>query len=230
MTTALGFSDPLVANGTIGRIGRKVLKTYGSHPDGWTLGTFEFWTVIADGTLVRDRGFIWTLKPEVVEGLRACGYAVSDEENLGQRKPHALSVELHSRLPSHTEVIRQLEIGVAESLAGSRASRLKRLQEAKRVPQKMSVVATAFLRNPDVIAETIAQANGICQGCQSPAPFNRASDGAPYLEVHHKIPLTAGGEDTVANALALCPNCHRNAHYGTNRPQMDLLWAVKYPK
>jgi len=34
------------------------------------------------------------------------------------------------------------------------------------------------------------------------------------LEVHHKVPLAEGGDDTVENAIALCPNCHRHAHYG----------------
>jgi 5-methylcytosine-specific restriction protein A len=34
------------------------------------------------------------------------------------------------------------------------------------------------------------------------------------LEVHHKKQLSEGGEDTVENAIALCPNCHREAHYG----------------
>ncbi len=40
------------------------------------------------------------------------------------------------------------------------------------------------------------------------------SDKTPYLEVHHRIPLAKKGEDTVANAIALCPNCHRKSHYG----------------
>ena len=34
------------------------------------------------------------------------------------------------------------------------------------------------------------------------------------LEVHHTKPLAEGGEDTVNNAEALCPNCHKEAHYG----------------
>ncbi|MGB4922720.1 MAG: HNH endonuclease signature motif containing protein, partial [Candidatus Nitrotoga sp.] len=36
----------------------------------------------------------------------------------------------------------------------------------------------------------------------------------PYLEVHHKMQLAKGGEDTVENALGLCPNCHRYSHFG----------------
>ncbi|MFM0350878.1 HNH endonuclease [Paraburkholderia sp. RL17-347-BIC-D] len=29
------------------------------------------------------------------------------------------------------------------------------------------------------------------------------------------MPLAQGGPDTVANAIALCPNCHRERHYGS---------------
>ena len=38
--------------------------------------------------------------------------------------------------------------------------------------------------------------------------------GTPYLEVHHRVPLAENGEDTVKNAVAICPNCHRKAHDG----------------
>jgi len=70
------------------------------------------------------------------------------------------------------------------------------------------------MRNPDVIAEVLERANGICEYCGNPAPFNRASDGTPYLEIHHKKPLSQGGDDSVENAVALCPNCHREDHFG----------------
>ena len=45
------------------------------------------------------------------------------------------------------------------------------------------------------------------------APFKR-KDGSDYLEVHHKIFLYNYGEGSVDNAEALCPNCHREKHYG----------------
>ena len=37
-------------------------------------------------------------------------------------------------------------------------------------------------------------------------------DGTHYLEVHHIDQLAKGGADTVENAVALCPNCHRKMH------------------
>ncbi|WP_414449152.1 HNH endonuclease [Burkholderia sp. 22PA0099] len=49
--------------------------------------------------------------------------------------------------------------------------------------------------------------------CERPAPFRRPN-GSPYLEVHHRVRLADGGDDTVENAIALCPNCHREHHFG----------------
>lgn len=94
------------------------------------------------------------------------------------------------------------------------AARLKRLAAAPKKPKLRLFQVLDYDRNPDVVAEVLAQASGKCQRCGDPAPFARKSDGSPYLEVHHKIPLAFGGEDTVENAIALCPNCHRAAHYG----------------
>ena len=57
-------------------------------------------------------------------------------------------------------------------------------------------------------------AEGDCQHCKMKAPFNRTTDGSPYLEVHHIQRLADDGPDTIENAIALCPNCHREAHFG----------------
>ncbi|WP_233546089.1 HNH endonuclease [Salinibius halmophilus] len=103
---------------------------------------------------------------------------------------------------------------VLRSLALAGTERQKILSRSNSLPRKVSVTATVFIRNPHVVAEVLARAGGICEQCNCPAPFNRASDGSAYLEVHHVKPLASGGEDTVCNAIALCPNCHREAHYG----------------
>lgn len=96
----------------------------------------------------------------------------------------------------------------------SSLDRLKRLKNAKKIPEKVIVKTVVYNRNPDVVAEVLARANGKCELCHENAPFIRISDGTPYLEVHHKIELSKGGEDTCENTLALCPNCHRKQHFG----------------
>jgi len=101
-----------------------------------------------------------------------------------------------------------------QSLEDSTQNRAKRLKSAAKKPTSRTVEITVYHRNPDVKAEVLNRANGICESCNNKAPFNRSTDGTPYLEVHHKIPLANGGEDTIENAIALCPNCHRKAHHG----------------
>jgi hypothetical protein len=103
---------------------------------------------------------------------------------------------------------------VARSSRLSSKARRKRLAGASKKPARMQIVSTAFLRNPDVVAEVLHRAAGFCECCKQPAPFRRAKDDQPYLEVHHRIRLADGGDDTIENAVALCPNCHRKAHYG----------------
>jgi hypothetical protein len=103
---------------------------------------------------------------------------------------------------------------LAASARLSTEERLQRLIKASKVPSRTLVVSTVFVRNPDVVAHVLERANGRCESCKEPAPFKRASDGTPYLEVHHTVRLADGGEDSITNAKALCPNCHRKAHYG----------------
>ncbi|WP_092797985.1 MULTISPECIES: HNH endonuclease [unclassified Janthinobacterium] len=71
-----------------------------------------------------------------------------------------------------------------------------------------------FDRDPDVVAEVLERACGKCEGYGALAPFIKKANGEPYLEVHHIVPLAEHGDDMPENALALCPNCHRQRHYG----------------
>ena len=70
-----------------------------------------------------------------------------------------------------------------------------------------------YNRDPNVVMQALAKANGICQGCKKNAPFI-STQGDPFLEVHHIIPLSHGGQDILDNVIALCPNCHRRQHFG----------------
>ncbi|EJG0029148.1 HNH endonuclease [Vibrio alginolyticus] len=103
---------------------------------------------------------------------------------------------------------------VEKALSDSTTTRQARLLTANKKPKRVKTTTWTYNRNPDVVAEVLAQANGRCQKCLNKAPFRRKSDNTPYLEVHHKVFLSNGGEDTVENSIALCPNCHRELHFG----------------
>ena len=81
-------------------------------------------------------------------------------------------------------------------------------------PEVITVVSKVYKRNSDVVVATLRRANGYCEKCGCKAPFIRKSDNTPYLEVHHIVPLSEGGDDNLENTIALCPNCHRELHLG----------------
>jgi 5-methylcytosine-specific restriction protein A len=88
-------------------------------------------------------------------------------------------------------------------------------------PAVITTTSTSYVRDPAVKAWVLQSAKGVCEGCGNAAPF-AAWDGLPYLEVHHVMPLASHGSDTVSNAVALCPNCHRRCHFSTDRDEFKL--------
>lgn len=113
-----------------------------------------------------------------------------------------------------SEVILEYEINVKKSLSMDSKLRKERIQKAPKNPKKVAVITYVYERSAYIVAEALIRANGVCEKCHSSAPFVRKKDKTPYLEVHHKIRLSDGGDDRIENVLALCPNCHREAHYG----------------
>ena len=87
---------------------------------------------------------------------------------------------------------------------------------------RRSVTSSVFARSAEVVKETRKRAKGICQYCNQPAPFFDKK-GNPYLEVHHVIWLSRGGEDSTTNTVALCPNCHTRMHILDRPEDIDKL-------
>lgn len=79
------------------------------------------------------------------------------------------------------------------------------------ISKKKNVTVQQVVRDPYIAEYAKRRANGMCQLCMLPAPFNKAN-GDPYLESHHIIWLSEGGADSIENTVALCPNCHRKMH------------------
>jgi len=115
---------------------------------------------------------------------------------------------------------RALQLKFQENI--NQAKRLSPIERALRSsnyptkPKRVLTTVWAFQRNECVVVDVLIRAKGQCEVCESAAPFVKKRSGEPYLEIHHKIPLAEDGDDTVENAIALCPNCHREAHHGVN--------------
>jgi 5-methylcytosine-specific restriction endonuclease McrA len=109
------------------------------------------------------------------------------------------------------------EVGRELATRGDRRKIFKRAAKAAGRPEKRLREVSDFVRDAYVVAAALLRANDACEmpGC-SRELFKR-ENGTIYLEVHHIIPLAEDGEDSLDNAAALCPACHRELHYGSER-------------
>jgi predicted HNH restriction endonuclease len=170
------------------------------HPD----DSARWWAVWSIGHSTKNEGFLWEMRPQVVEAL----------ENLGW---------VHT-VPIFEETYRITEEErTAKSIQSTEAERQNRMAFAPTHPAALQVLRTEFQRNPDVVASVLFRAAGQCELCQTAAPFQRASNSTPYLEVHHIVSLSDGGEDTTRNCVSLCPNCHREVHYGKQKKRHNKM-------
>jgi 5-methylcytosine-specific restriction protein A len=92
-------------------------------------------------------------------------------------------------------------------------------------PKRSVASGTIFERDPEVKAWVLREANGKCECCKQAAPFSTPL--GPFLEVHHVWRLADSGPDTVENAVAICPNCHRELHFGIHaKALIEQLYAT----
>lgn len=93
-----------------------------------------------------------------------------------------------------------------------------------------SVTTTVRNRDREVRDFALARAMGRCELCG--ASGFQLPDGRTFLETHHVVPLAEGGADSASNVVALCPNHHREAHYGRDAMSIRerLLKTLKVVK
>lgn len=150
------------------------------------------------------------------EGLRFEGQLVCEGHHLEQAPDtegsmrNAIVFELRP-----LEQIQEAPDAVLGDEAGRSLDELGRLAltAAKAEPKRGQKLATIFERAAAIKMYLFARASGRCEGCNDAAPFLTAR-GRPYLEAHHIRRMTDGGPDDPRFMIALCPNCHRRAHYG----------------
>lgn len=87
----------------------------------------------------------------------------------------------------------------------------KRALKSNAQSSEFKTTVKQYVRNEYVVEYAKRLANGVCQLCDQQAPFKDKKD-MPYLETHHIVWLARGGEDTIFNTVALCPNCHKRMH------------------
>ena len=145
------------------------------------------------------------ISPLLLDGFQAASFPISAQdfhaviELLGE-DPDSLPAPLDE--PAMTaDMIAELEKGYRNAS-----------------PEVKERVSKRIERGP--IGALVKQANGFrCQLCQAlginPIGFKKKS-GEPYVEAHHAMPVAKKelGSLSASNVMTLCPNHHRQVHYG----------------
>ena len=92
--------------------------------------------------------------------------------------------------------------------------RQKALAKPPEYFSKKEIIKSIAKRSEAIKKYVLFRANGKCEGCEKEAPFK--TKNGPFLETHHVNRLSDGGPDHPKFVIALCPNCHREVHYGIN--------------
>lgn len=106
-----------------------------------------------------------------------------------------------------------------------------KIRQKKTPALRKAVNSIEYVRDPYIAEYSKRCANGVCQLCKKEAPF-KTKKGEWYLESHHVCWLSEGGADSIANTVALCPNCHAKMHV-LNLPkdvEYLLMQAKKHNK
>lgn len=72
-----------------------------------------------------------------------------------------------------------------------------------------------YPRSAEVRRGVLHRAAGRCECCAAPGFL--MGNGGVYLETHHVFSLAVEGPDVEWNVVAVCPNDHRRAHFGSDR-------------
>ena len=174
----------------------------------WKKGVREafFWVKISTITLLEKELLLQDFK-KANDGQplrRLMNYSIAIDPDLTERCPPSLQTkEKLDREQAFKE-------SQAEKLSDE-ALLIKALAAPPICPIVEGVPSKQFYRDEHVAAYAKRRAKGNCPLCLSPAPFIN-KDNNPYLETHHITWLSKGGEDSIENTAALCPNCHRKMH------------------
>ena len=92
-------------------------------------------------------------------------------------------------------------------------------------PKKVSNIIerrnVSYKRNPDIALNALRNADYKCEYCSEHETFIRKTNGLPYTEPHHIVPMKAQNAfkvslDVENNIVSLCSNCHNLLHYGAD--------------
>lgn len=97
---------------------------------------------------------------------------------------------------------------------------LDHIELGNEFPDRFASHGFRFQRDESVRKFVLKRANGTCEYCGKKGFLTK--DGNHYIETHHIIALSEDGPDTPGNVIGLCPEHHREAHYGQDSIKLEI--------
>ncbi len=112
---------------------------------------------------------------------------------------------------------------LADNLSLEKIYKKARAASESQKNKTRTVIRHEYSRNDWIAVAAISRSKGRCEMPKCTHELFMKDNGKPYLEVHHIVPLSENGPDTIENTAALCPHCHRNLHSGIDRKILRIL-------
>lgn len=105
------------------------------------------------------------------------------------------------------------------------------LSDNPRKPKKNKdetiIIHEPFKRDQELIRSIMDDLGSYCYFCSTHSFESKNYIGEKYVEAHHIIPFRYQSQfknslDNPANIVLLCPNCHKNIHFGMDRKTLLL--------
>lgn len=129
-----------------------------------------------------------------------------------------LAVAKHMEKVHFADVARQDMSSAIDDLGSS-------APPGNQAPDRALQSGYSYKRDPKVRAYVIKRAKGYCEYCGKQG-FQMAN-GQHYIEAHHIIALSEQGPDTPQNVIGLCPDHHREAHFGADAEKLEQDFLSK---
>lgn len=135
------------------------------------------------------------------------------EDDELKKRLHAYCHSIGVELENHKHKFWRIESAKRFTAPTSSAiNDIESLESGNDDPEYKRRMAGSYTRIQAVRREVLKRANGKCEFCGREGFLDR--HGVPFLETHHIIALSEEGPDKPTNVIALCPNDHRQAHFG----------------
>jgi len=153
-------------------------------------------------------------------------YSIKDADSKGQKRKTIIFQLVPIETIAYTiseedELLSKSEPGETLSLLRTEA-----FLAAKTKMSTRNRTAIMKNRNQKIKKYVLNRPNGKCEACNKEAPFLRRN-GIPYLEAHHIHQVKDMIFEDPLLVAAVCPNCHKRAHYGKDAKEFNDGFVAK---